>query len=1106
MGSAEEEQAHKRKNAGVEGILRRFAHESSRLNFNFVIDGSPVVAIFLPNLAKKGGGLEERLKEPSLSFSALRDCQAAFAQISRAGKTAGAHELEQALGRGDFLGVKIAPPRVAEILAEIHADHGGFVAFKTLQESSAFKAEMASARPSLTQRMRQMSKDKLAAAPGVASFAERYKRVAALAKKLVNHNAFDGFIVTCILLVGIATVIELESEDGSLIPPELPDNAYGRRIRKFLYWTERLTLGVFTSEVVLKILSKGDAPLEYFTDPEDGSWNTFDFVVVLMSYVSNVSLMRLLRLLKVMGKVEELRVLLLGLVAGIRAVTAIMILLMLVIFLYAVVGVLYFGGNDPGHFGNLERAMLTLFQCATLSWADTFLLNYYGCDVYSMGLYVPSREVTSVQTKYGDFTTWGCNDPGSKPERLVTIIYFVSYTVLTAFVILNLFISVITMAMFEIIQMKDQEKAEELVAHEVPSDERRARMRALISNPASGTSAAIMSVMHIDEATTVALAAAGVAGAAHAHDHEHVDLDASLEAGTAAAAGSNGGEDDGLEIKPCPIGRAAHVSAIVTCARRIAQHPKFGQTIVAAIFVVAFLEALVTNGHGSEWTRKANMVILVLFTFEAAVKIVSKGNEPRRYFRDNWNKFDFFIVFMSWLGMVIPVGSTSFFRLLRLLRVLKLLHTFPTLAAVTQSLLNAFTSVGYVMLMFIVINFVLATSGMTLFRRNDKQNFGSFVGAMMTIWRIETGDGWNDIMYMNVVGCDEYGYSQGFPTTANTSITVYPDYAPYAADGVTRVGQVVVGTAARDCFDPQPMGWLAVGYFVCVLLLGGMVMPTVLIGVISIAFEDATKQIAERRLAEKCVQRVLELGDSWLPGEGKFPFLTETQFNTVRSLFADVDFDDDGNIDEDEMTPFLEYLADEFLGGHEILRIHTMFEHIDTSGDGKLQWPEFLWFIVYFKRLFLERTGKLAPLADADADAPAKPPGATSAGGGGYCSDSGVDLPVLDVPVHERTRGGDEKAPPFFLCFSDRKLDDDAPFSPQELDDDARDVQAALHVLRSRTGALSVANRARVADMCMDVLREELLASRAADDPLSTEMNRAIEAYANMRKAERADL
>ena len=302
-----------------------------------------------------------------------------------------------------------------------------------------------------------------------------------------------------------------------------------------------------------------------------------------------------------------------------------------------------------------------------------------------MGVYVPSNAVTSVQTQYGEFNTWGCNDPESKPERLITIIYFVSYTVLTAFVILNLFISVITMAMFEIIQMKDQEKAEEIVAHEIPTEERRARMRALISNPASGTQAAIMSVMHIDEATTVALAAAGATGAAHAHDHEHVDLDvASLEAGTAAAAAGNGGEDEMMEIPKCPIGRAAHVSAIVTCARRIAQNPRFGQTVVAAIFVVAALEALVTNGYGSEFTRKANMVILVLFTFEAAVKIISKGNEPRRYFRDNWNKFDFIIVFMSWLGMVIPVGSTSFFRLLRLLRVLKLLHTFPTLAAVTQ--------------------------------------------------------------------------------------------------------------------------------------------------------------------------------------------------------------------------------------------------------------------------------------------------------------------------------------------------------------------------------------------------------------------------------------
>ena len=101
------------------------------------------------------------------------------------------------------------------------------------------------------------------------------------------------------------------------------------------------------------------------------------------------------------------------------------------------------------------------------------------------------------------------------------------------------------------------------------------------------------------------------------------------------------------------------------------------------------------------------------------------------------------------------------------------------------------------------------------------------------------------------------------------------------------------------------------------------------------------------------MQSVLELANSWLPGD--LPFLTDEQLATVRTLFNDVDFDEDGNIDEDEMTPFLEFIADEFLGGHEDIDIAEMFRHIDASGDGTLQWPEFLWFLIFFKRLFLEK-------------------------------------------------------------------------------------------------------------------------------------------------------
>ena len=47
--------------------------------------------------------------------------------------------------------------------------------------------------------------------------------------------------------------------------------------------------------------------------------------------------------------------------------------------------------------------------------------------------------------------------------------------------------------------------------------------------------------------------------------------------------------------------------------------------------------------------------------------------------------------------------------------------------------------------------------------------------------------------------------------------------------------------------EPAPLGWWAGAFFVFVAVFGGLLLPTVLIGVISIAFDDATKQINEEK-------------------------------------------------------------------------------------------------------------------------------------------------------------------------------------------------------------------------------------------------------------------
>ena len=149
------------------------------------------------------------------------------------------------------------------------------------------------------------------------------------------------------------------------------------------------------------------------------------------------------------------------------AVTSIMMLLMLMIFLYAIVGVTYFGANDPSHFGGVGIAMLTLFRTATLaSWGDLFKTAYFGCDRWHAGVY-ESAELyddvamaaqlrtapTTIVTKFGVFPAFVCDHSEAQP--ITATAFFFSFTVITAFVILSLFISVVTAAMIEVTNVRE---------------------------------------------------------------------------------------------------------------------------------------------------------------------------------------------------------------------------------------------------------------------------------------------------------------------------------------------------------------------------------------------------------------------------------------------------------------------------------------------------------------------------------------------------------------------------------------------------------------------------------------------------------------------------
>ena len=87
--------------------------------------------------------------------------------------------------------------------------------------------------------------------------------------------------------------------------------------------------------------------------------------------------------------------------------------------------------------------------------------------------------------------------------------------------------------------------------------------------------------------------------------------------------------------------------------------------------------------------------------------------------------------------------------------------------------------------------------------------------------------------------------------------------------------QIEHQTAAKRCKHPHAQGWLAVAYFVFVVLLGGLVLPTVLIGVISIAFDEATASIKQAKNDRVLVQRTVSLANSWMPPG--YRFVTDEQ-------------------------------------------------------------------------------------------------------------------------------------------------------------------------------------------------------------------------------------
>lgn len=235
--------------------------------------------------------------------------------------------------------------------------------------------------------------------PYPSSTVSAFPRVQVL-EKIVDSDRFQlliGSIIICnAIVLGLATYdwIDLQFGEG-------------------LFLLNEIFYVVFVLELLLRIASYFPRPWNFFRS----GWNVFDFIVIGAVLIPQVreqsTILRLLRLARIVRLVRFLPdagVLIRTITRATPAVASMAVLTILILFVYGIVGWSLFGQQLPDQWGNAGTAMLTLFVLLTLENFPQYLAD--------------AQQVSPLAT-----------------------VYFLSYVLLAAFVVVNLLIGIVLSAM-----------------------------------------------------------------------------------------------------------------------------------------------------------------------------------------------------------------------------------------------------------------------------------------------------------------------------------------------------------------------------------------------------------------------------------------------------------------------------------------------------------------------------------------------------------------------------------------------------------------------------------------------------------------------------------
>ncbi|KAK6643773.1 hypothetical protein RUM43_000036 [Polyplax serrata] len=179
-----------------------------------------------------------------------------------------------------------------------------------------------------------------------------------------------------------------------------------------------------------------------------------------------------------------------------------------------------------------------------------------------------------------------------------------------------------------------------------------------------------------------------------------------------------------------------------------------------------------------------NLIFIVIFSSECLMKIFALRYH---YFVEPWNLFDFIVVILSILGLVLSDIIEKYFvsptllrvvRVAKVGRVLRLVKGAKGIRTLLFALAMSLPALFNICLLLFLVMFIFAIFGMSFFMHvkpnsgiDDVYNFQTFGKSMILLFQMSTSAGWDGVLngIINEEDCDVPDNEMGFPGNCGNS-------------------------------------------------------------------------------------------------------------------------------------------------------------------------------------------------------------------------------------------------------------------------------------------------------------------------------------------------